>query len=145
MTIPIEIIRALPLSELRRLVSLKENQEQIQELMERRDRLTEEANMIQAQIDELIEIGSGKRRRKRKGPSVKALCIEALKGKRAGLTAADVKNVILESHPHRNNRTFYNQVFIALTRSPEFNKLANGKFVLSARGKKVAAEEKEKS
>ncbi len=135
MTIPIELIRSLPLSELRRLVSIKENQEQIQVLMDKRDRLFEEARLIQNQIDELIELGSGRTRRKRKGPSVKALCVEALTGSRTGMTAADVKNKILESHPHRNNRTFYNQVFIALTRSPEFTKLKSGKFILS--GKKT--------
>jgi hypothetical protein len=137
MSVPIELIRSLPLAELRRLVIMKENQDQIQALMEKRDTLLEEARMIQNQIDELIELGSGRPRRRRKGPSVKALCIEALEGSKNGMTAADVKNTILEKHPHRNNRTFYNQVFIALTRSVEFKKLKNGNFILAGKGKKA--------
>ena len=47
------------------------------------------------------------------------------------MTAAEVKNAILKKHPERNNRTFYNQAFIALTRSPEFRKLRNGGGVLA--------------
>ena len=49
------------------------------------------------------------------------------------MTAAEIKNAILARHPHRNNRTFYNQVFIALTRSPEFRMLTSGRFVLVAK------------
>ena len=133
MTVPIDLIKSFPLGELRRLLSMKENQEQIQDLMERRDRLYDQARLIQSQIDELIETGSGRPRRKRRGPSVRALCEEALKGQRGGMTAAEVKNAILTKHPHRQNRTFYNQVFIALTRSPEFRKLRTGGFVLSGK------------
>ena len=49
------------------------------------------------------------------------------------MTAAEVKNAILKKHPHRQNRTFYNQVFIALTRSPGFRKIRTGEFVLSGK------------
>ena len=83
MTVPLDLIKSLPLGELRRLLTMKENQEQIEGLMERRDSLYEEARLIQSQIDELIETGSGRPRRKRRGPSVKALCEEALKGRGA--------------------------------------------------------------
>ena len=55
MTIPIEFIRSLSLMELRKLVVIKENQEQIRELMENRDQLLEEAQQLQKQIDEYIQ------------------------------------------------------------------------------------------
>ncbi len=134
MSVTMEIIKSFSLAELRRLVALKENQPQIESLMERRDRLLEEARMLQNQIDELIDTGSTRTRRKRLGPSVKQLCIEVFRGKKNLLmTAAEVKDAILTKHPHRNNRTFYNQVFIALTRSNLFKKLKSGKFTLDER------------
>ncbi len=134
MSVTMEIIKSFSLAELRRLVALKENQPQIESLMERRDRLLEEARMLQNQIDELIDTGSTRTRRKRLGPSVKQLCIEVFRGKKnLSLTAAEVKDAILSKHPHRNNRTFYNQVFIALTRSNLFKKLKSGKFTLDER------------
>ena len=128
-----DFIKSVPLGELRRLVTLKENQDHIETLMEKRDKLLNEARLIQNQIDELMHLGSSQIRKKRKGPSVKVLCVEALKGKKSGLTAAEVKNTILKQHPHRNNRTFYNQVFIALTRSPSFKKQKNRKFNLTGK------------
>ncbi len=141
MSVALEIIKSFSLAELRRLVSLKENQPQIESLMERRDRLLEEARMLQNQIDELIDTGSTRGRRKRIGPSVKYLCIEAFRSKKnAPLTAAEVKDAILARHPHRNNRTFYNQVFIALTRSNLFKKMKSGKFSLD---EKAVASEKQ--
>lgn len=130
MTIPIEFVRSLPIRELRRLVTIKENLEEIDQLMAERDGLFERARQIQSQIDDLLELGSDLPRKKRLGPPVKELCMDALRGTAEGLTAAEVKAAILESHPHRNNRTFYNQVFIALTRSPEFRKQRSGKFVV---------------
>src|SRR6266545_2136649 len=131
MSVAMEIIKSFSLAELRRLVALKENQPQIESLMERRDRLMEEARMLQNQIDELIDTGSTRGRRKRIGPSVKQLCIEAFRGKKnVPMTAAEVKDTILSRHPHRNNRTFYNQVFIALTRSDLFKKQRSGRFTL---------------
>jgi hypothetical protein len=131
MSVAMEIIKSFSLAELRRLVALKENQPQIESLMERRDRLMEEARMLQNQIDELIDTGSTRGRRKRIGPSVKQLCIEAFRSKKnVPMTAAEVKDAILGKHPHRNNRTFYNQVFIALTRSNLFKKQKNGRFIL---------------
>ena len=129
MSVAMEIIKSFSLAELRRLVALKENQPQIESLMERRDHLMEEVRMLQNQIDELVDTGSSRGRRKRIGPSVKHLCIEAFRAKKnAPMTAAEVKDAILARHPHRNNRTFYNQVFIALTRSNLFKKQKSGKF-----------------
>lgn len=136
MTISVDVIRDLPVAELRRLVRIKENHEEIHGLMEQRDRLLEDAKRIQGQIDELIERDSARVRKTRRGPSVKVLCGEALRGSKIGMTAAAVKNAVLERHPHRDNRTFYNQVFIALTRSPEFRKLKNGKFVVTGKKRK---------
>jgi ribosomal protein S13 len=134
MSVAMEIIKSFSLAELRRLVALKENQPQIESLMQRRDRLLEEARMLQNQIDELIDTGSTRGRRKRIGPSVKQLCIEAFRSrKNAPMTAAEVKDAILARHPHRNNRTFYNQVFIALTRSNLFKKQKSGRFTLDER------------
>ena len=132
----IEAIRALPVAELRRLAALRENYDQVAKLMELRDKHLEEARLIQNQIDALIDSASTKTRPRRKGPSVKALCIEALGSQRGAMTAAEVKNAILDAHPHRNNRTFYNQVFIALTRGSEFKKLKSGKFTLVGRASK---------
>ncbi len=131
MSLAFEFIKTLPLAELRRLLAIKENLRQIETLMEKRDRLLEEARLIQNQIDDLIDVAAGRTRKKRKGPSVKALCIEVLVGVKSGLSAAEVKNAILKRYPHRNTRTFYNQVFIALTRSQTFKKLRNGKFLYS--------------
>ncbi len=51
------------------------------------------------------------------------MAIEVLKGKKKGLTAAQIKDAILEKYPHRANDTFYNQVFIAVSRNPGFKKL----------------------
>jgi DNA-binding transcriptional MerR regulator len=131
MSVAMEIITSFSLAELRRLVALKENQPQIESLMERRDHLMEEARLLQNQIDELIDTGSTRGRRKRIGPSVKHLCIEAFRSrKNIPMTAAEVKDTILAKNPHRNNRTFYNQVFIALTRSNMFKKGRSGKFTL---------------
>ena len=59
-------------------------------------------------------------RRSRVRPTVKDMAIEVLKDKKNGMTAAQIKEAILERHPHRDNDTFYNQVFIAVTRKPEF-------------------------
>ena len=134
MSVALEILRELPLAELRRLLVLRENQPRIEELMRQRDALLEQARRVQAQIDELVDSGSGAQRKKRIGPSVKALCEEVLRGRKRGLTAAEVKDAILERHPHRDNRTFYNQVFIALTRSGSFAKDRNGRFICVENG-----------
>ena len=142
MSVAMEIIKSFSLAELRRLVALKENQPQIESLMERRDRLMEEARMLQNQIDELIDTGSTRGRRKRIGPSVKQLCIEAFRGKKnVAMTATEVKDTILGRHPHRNNRTFYNQVFIALTRSDLFKKQRSGRFTLDEKAAETAEKE----
>ena len=127
-----EMLSSLSLSDLRRLIALKENQNEVKTLMAQRDTHTEEARLIQNQIDDLLDV-TQQPRKKRVGPSVKALCEESLKNKKKGLTPAAVKDAILKRHPNRNNRTFYNQVFIALTRNKSFKKAANGSFVLAAR------------
>ena len=126
-----DILQGLPLAELRRLVALKENQDQILTLRQRRDELLAQARELQNEIDDLISVGARHVRRKRVGPSVKALCEEVLQKKKRGLTPAEVKNDILERYPHRNNRTFYNQVFIALTRNDVFRKDRDGRFTLA--------------
>lgn len=135
MSVAFEILKSLSLGELRRLLTLKENLERIEELMQRRDGLLEEARLIQNQIDELIEQGTGGQRKKRAGPSVKSLCEEILRGRKVGLTAAEVKNAVLDKYPHRNNRTFYNQVFIALTRNDVFKKDREGRFTVVSKRK----------
>ena len=107
-----EILSTLSLADLRRLVTLKENQAKVESLLQKRDAHLEEARLIQRQIDDLLDV-SQPPVRKRTGPSVKDLCIEVLKGRKNGLTPAEVKEAILKRHPGRENRTFYNQVFIA--------------------------------
>ncbi len=126
----LEILDSLSLKELRRLLSLKENQNEVVDLMARRDQRLEEARLLQQRIDELVSGTSGRSPRKRQGPSVRALCEEILRKKSPGLTPAEVKDAILEKYPHRNNKTFYNQVFIALTRNDGFRKMINGTFRL---------------
>ncbi len=98
--------------------------------MARRDQLIEESRLLQQRIDELVSGTSGRSPTKRQGPSVRALCEEILRKKSPGLTPAEVKDAILEKYPHRNNKTFYNQVFIALSRNDNFRKMANGIFRL---------------
>ncbi len=46
-----------------------------------------------------------------------------------GLTAAQIKDAILESYPHRDNDTFYTQVFIAVSRNPGFGKLRGKTYI----------------
>ena len=46
------------------------------------------------------------------------------------MSAAEIKDSILKRHPHRQSKTLYNQVFIALTRNPEFKRLKDGTFTL---------------
>lgn len=138
MSVMMEVIKSFSLAELRRLVALKENQPQIESLMQKRDHLLEEARLLQNQIDGLIQGASARGRRKRIGPSVKQLCMEAFRSRKGALlTAAEVKDAILLKHPHRNNHTFYNQVFIALTRSKVFKK-KSGKFHLDERAAELA-------
>ncbi len=126
----LEFLKGLPLSDLRRLVAFKENEEEILSLQEDRNHHLAEAEKIQKQIDELITEGTGIVQRKRHGPTVRAMCAEALRGKRNGLTAAQIKDAILDRHPHRQSKTLYNQVFIALTRNREFKRGKEGTFYL---------------
>ena len=60
------------------------------------------------------------------------------------MTAAEVKNRILEKWPEKNTPTLYNQVFIALGRSELFKKIKKGKFAVRE-GARKAFEEKKKS
>ncbi len=134
MSVTMEIVRSFSLLELRRLLTFKENQPQFEALSRRREQLLEEARKLQLEIDELIGTGLARVRRKRLGPTVKELCMEVFKGKKSlRLTAVKVQHAILAKHPHRDNRTFYNQVFIALTRSRLFKKLKTGEFLLDER------------
>ena len=136
MSVTIEIVRSFSLPELRRLVTIKENEPQFDALSKRRDQLLEEARKLQLQIDDLIGAGLHRVRRKRFGPTVQQLCLEVFKGRKTlKLTAATVKDAILAKHPHRNNRTFYNQVFISLSRSRPFKKLRTGEFALDGRAR----------
>lgn len=126
----LEYLKGLPLSDLRKLVAFKENEEEIVSLQADRDHHLAEADRIQKQIDSLITEGTGIIQKKRHGPTVRAMCAEALRGKRSGLTAAQIKDAILERHPHRQSKTLYNQVFIALTRNAEFKRGKDGTFTL---------------
>ena len=55
----------------------------------------------------------------------------------------EVKDTILARNPHRNNRTFYNQVFIALTRSNLFKKQKSGRFTLDEKAVSTGGEDAE--
>lgn len=136
-----EMLNELSLAQLRRLTALMNSQEQVEELLQARDRHLEEARLIQRQIDDLLDVEQ-QPRRKREGPSVKRLCEEILRGRKSGLTPAEVKDAVLKKYPERNNRTFYNQVFIALTRNKAFKKVSDGTFVLS---QSAAKDKKKKS
>ena len=126
-----DTIEALPLGEIRRLLSLRDKMDEISALMEKRDELLSQLGLIDKQLEEMCsDTGSSPRRVKRQGPSVRNLCEEMLRRKPTGLTPAEVKDAILEKYPHRNNKTFYNQVFIALSRNDNFRKMANGTFRL---------------
>ncbi len=134
MSVTMEIVRSFSLPELRRMLTFKENQPQFEALSRRREQLLDEARRLQLEIDELVNTGLARVRRKRFGPTVKQLCLEVFKGRKTlKLTAVKVKDAILTKHPHRDNRTFYNQVFIALTRGRPFKKLKTGEFLLDGR------------
>lgn len=126
----LEFLKELPLGDLRRLVAYKENEEEVNSLYEEREKHLNAAEKIQKQIDKLITQGTGIVQKKRHGPSVRSMCTEVLKRKRKGLTAAEIKDGILEIYPHRQSKTLYNQVFIALTRNREFKRAPENKFIL---------------
>lgn len=126
----LEFLKELPLGDLRRLIAYKENEEVINGLYEDREKHLKAAQDIQTQIDELITQGTGIVQKKRHGPSVRAMCTEVLKKKKNGLTAAEIKDGIVKLYPHRQSKTLYNQVFIALTRNREFKRVSDKRFVL---------------
>ncbi len=131
MTIEFEILKDLSLGDLKRLLAYKEHEEEINSLLESRAEHLERAQELQAQIDKLITEGTGIVQKKRHGPTVKAMCIEVLNKKKAGLTAAEIKRKVVELYPYKNSRTLYNQIFIALTRNREFNRVDGKKFTLN--------------
>ncbi len=124
-------LNELSLGELRRLLALRDRVDAVTDLMEKRDQVLGEARLLENQIEELLTTGKSQvRTTKPRGPSVRKLCEEVLRRKTAGLTPAKVKDAILKRYPERNSRTFYNQVFIALTRNDSFRRMADGTFRL---------------
>ncbi len=117
-----EFLQNLPLADLRRLVAFKENEDRIIELREKRARLLQEADSLQEEIDFLLDEVTIVKRKKRFGPSMREVCISILKGRKKGLTAAEIKRLIEKKYPEKRGRSTYNQVYIALTRNPEFKK-----------------------
>lgn len=130
MSLPLEFLKSIPLDDLQRLVAYKENEVEIQSLYKDLEKHLKAAQKYQTKIDELITQGTGIVQKKRHGPSVRAMCTEVLKNKKNGLTAAQIKDGITKLYPHRQSKTLYNQVFIALTRNKEFKRVSDKKFIL---------------
>ena len=145
-----DLLRSLSVGDLRQLLAIKETQPEIERLMQKRNDLLGAADNIQRQIDELIVSrcrgDSGRRISygKRVGPTIKEMCEEIMLKVNAPLSAADVKNRILERWPEKNTPTLYNQVFIALGRSELFKKVKKGKFSLREGALKIYAERRER-
>lgn len=131
-----DLLKSLSVGDLRQLLAIKETQPEIEKLMQKRDDLYSAAENLQRQIDELIisrcRGDSGRRISygKRIGPTIKQLCEDIMLAGNGPMTAADVKNRILERWPEKNTPTLYNQVFIALGRSEYFKKVRKGKFAV---------------
>lgn len=131
-----DLIKSLSAGDLRQLLAIKETQPEIEKLMQKRDDLLSAADQIQHQIDELIisrcRGDSGRRLSygKRIGPTIKQMCEEIMLDGGGAMSAAEVKNRILEKWPEKNTPTLYNQVFIALGRSDLFKKIKKGKFMV---------------
>jgi hypothetical protein len=145
-----DLLKTLSVGDLRQLLAIKETQPEIEKLIQKRDDLLGAAENIQRQIDELIlsrcrgESGRRISYGKRVGPTIKQMCEEIMLRGNGPLTAADVKNRILERWPEKNTPTLYNQVFIALGRSDLFKKVKKGKFALREGALKIFSERKEK-
>ncbi len=137
-----DLIKSLSAGDLRQLLAIKETQPEIERLMQKRDDLLAAAEQIQRQVDELIlsrcRGDSGRRLSygKRIGPTIKEMCEEIMLASQEPLSAADVKNRILEKWPEKNTATLYNQVFIALGRSELFKKIKKGKFAVRENARK---------
>lgn len=138
-----DLIKSLSAGDLRQLLAIKETQPEIEKLMQKRDDLLSAADQIQRQIDELIisrcRGDSGRRLSygKRIGPTIKQMCEEIMLDGDGPMSAAEVKNRILERWPEKNTPTLYNQVFIALGRSELFKKIKKGKFVVRDSARKT--------
>jgi hypothetical protein len=138
-----DLIKSLSAGDLRQLLAIKETQPEIEKLMQKRDDLLSAADQIQRQIDELIisrcRGDSGRRLSygKRIGPTIKQMCEEIMLDGDGPMSAAEVKNRILERWPEKNTPTLYNQVFIALGRSELFKKIRKGKFVVRDSARKT--------
>jgi hypothetical protein len=131
-----EQIEALSEGRLRQLLAIQTAQPEIERLMLKRNELLASAGELQKRIDQLLlslkegwpsqSIGYGKR----VGPTVKRMCEEIMLEAGEPMSAAVVKDRILERWPEKNSPTLYNQVFIALKRSKLIKKVAKGKFAV---------------
>jgi len=145
-----DLIKSLSAGDLRQLLAIKETQPEIEKLMQKRDDLLAAAEQIQRQVDELIlsrcRGDSGRRLSygKRIGPTIKQMCEEIMLEADGPLSAAEVKNRILDRWPEKNTPTLYNQVFIALGRSDLFKKIKKGKFAVREGARREFEERKKK-
>ncbi len=143
-----DLIKSLSAGDLRQLLAIKETQPEIEKLMQKRDDLLSGADQIQRQIDELIisrcRGDSGRRLSygKRIGPTIKQMCEEIMLDGEGPMSAAEVKNRILERWPEKNTPTLYNQVFIALGRSDLFKKIKKGKFTVRETARRTLEDRK---
>jgi hypothetical protein len=145
-----DLIKSLSAGDLRQLLAIKETQPEIEKLMQKRDDLLAAADQIQKQVDELIlsrcRGDSGRRLSygRRIGPTIKQMCEEIMLETDEPMSAAEVKNHILERWPEKNTPTLYNQVFIALGRSDLFKKIKKGKFAVRDGARKAFEDKKRK-
>lgn len=143
-----DLIKSLSAGDLRQLLAIKESQAEIEKLMHKRNDHLAAAEQIQRKIDDLIlsrcRGGSGRRLSygKRMGHTIKQMCEEIMLESDGPMSAAEVKNRILERWPEKNTTTLYNQVFIALGRSEHFKKVKKGKFVIRDGARKTLEEQK---
>ncbi len=131
-----ELFKMLSLGDLRQILAIKETQDEIEKLLEQRDELLRAAEGIQVRIDHLIlsrcRSDSGRKISygKRSGPTVREMCEQVMASETEAVSAAEVRRRVLERWPDKDSPTLYNQVFIALGRSPHFKKVKKGKFQL---------------
>lgn len=129
-----ESLNSLSIGEIRRLLALRDRVDAVTDLMVKRDQILGEVRLLDNQIEELLTTEKSQiRTTKPRGPSIRKLCEEVLRRRSASLTPAEVKDAILKRYPARNSRTFYNQVFIALTRNDSFRRMADGTFRIRKR------------
>ena len=137
---PSGILSGFSKGEVRQLVELQQVRLRVHELMKERDRCLTKAEAIQKQIEVVLgraAIESHRTARpKRTRPTVKEMAIEILKRRTRGLTAAQVRREILKKYPDRDKDTFYNQVYIALTRCPEFKRMKDKVFTLTTEARR---------